>query len=77
MAKLPKNMMLRLKNARAAANCEKSQFGMPADFVIYKGQKISVDEFVKEQIRVHHNSWVLHPIDEVIAWAENRDWLFL
>ena len=73
--KVPSHIIKRLREAREAATLANASFAFPNDTVVasrhmqsdFKGHP---DDYIKETVRVHHQSWIIHPLDQVIAWAE-------
>lgn len=71
----PKHVIDKLHAARKNASLETAIFGFPTDTVLLEGpadreRRMTVDAFIKERIRIHHDSWVLPLLDELLAWAE-------
>lgn len=54
--KVPWRILEALKDARKAATLETSSF----------------DDSTKEKVRLHHQTWIIHPLDKAIAWAEGK-----
>lgn len=70
MAQMPKYIVSALRDALSAARMENARFGFPTDTVTYQGEEITMDAFIKEHVRNYLNSWVAHPIEKALAWAE-------
>lgn len=75
--KIPNHILEYLRAAREAATLTNASFGFPNDTVVanhhmqdeFKGHP---DDYIKEQVRIHHQTWIIHPLDRAIAWAEGR-----
>jgi len=77
--RIPKNVIAKLKQARAAATLENAKFGFSTDTVIpselgdkQDRQPVTVDAFIKDKVRPHHETWIVETIDEVLNWAEGK-----
>lgn len=74
MAKIPRKILDKLKAAREAATLESASFDWPDSTMTVKCRsgnfKGRPDKFIKERVRVYHQSWILPQLDAVIAWAE-------
>lgn len=73
----PQHVIDKLREARRVANMERASFGFTFDTVTIEGgfdagTKMTVDAFVKEKTRLYRESWLLPPLDDLIAWAEGR-----
>lgn len=76
MSKIPAKILRKLKEARQSATLEDAKFDWEDSHMNatcrsgnFEGRP---DEFIKERVRVHHQTWIISRIDEVIAWAENN-----
>jgi hypothetical protein len=74
MAKLPKHIIDKLKEARRHARLESASFGFPNDTITARHhgeQDITCHptEYIKGRVRLHHASWIVGPIDEILEWA--------
>jgi hypothetical protein len=74
MARIPEDLLRALKEARAAATLETASFDWSDSHMTaacrsgdFDGRP---DSFIKERVRLHHKTWIIHPLDRVIAWAE-------
>jgi hypothetical protein len=74
MARIPKHILKALKKARAAATLENASFDWPDSRMSAACRSGNFDgrpdEFIKERVRLHHQTWIISPLDRVIAWAE-------
>jgi len=65
-----------LKSARDASKLERSEFGtlfppQPEDRrVPYPTNENEVTPFIKDRVRLHHQTWITSPLDEVINQFE-------
>jgi len=71
MAKIPKHILKLLKDARVAATLKDASFDWPDSTMKaecrngnFKGRP---NEFIKERVRLHHDSWIIGPLDRAIA----------
>lgn len=75
MAKLPRDIIEKLLEARKAATLENASFGWPNDEVTAlhrqegKVMNMHPTDYIKDRVRLHHQSWIIHPIDVVLEWA--------
>lgn len=76
MAKIPKKMLNELKAARKAATLANASFDWPDSTMTAKCRaghfKGRPGEFIKERVRLHHDTWIIRPLDAVIARAEGK-----
>jgi hypothetical protein len=75
--RMPRKVLEALKEARQAATMEAASFGFPNDTVTasmhMEGTKtMHPDEFIKGETRLYRQSWIISPLDRVIAWAEGK-----
>lgn len=73
-----------LNNARKAAQLTNASFGFPGDRIEIKsvhfgdddkgrvGDVLHPDEYIKKIVRLHHESWVVGPINRAIQLLENN-----
>lgn len=64
-----------LKNARDAATLERASFGFPNDKLqiarafrdcdFKTGDEVHPDDYIRTMVRLHHDSWIIKPIDQV------------
>lgn len=73
---VPAKILKMLRDARQSATLETASFDWPDSTMKaecrsgnFEGRP---DSFIKERVRIHHNSWIIQPLDEVIAWAEGK-----
>lgn len=63
-----------LQHARAAATLERASLGNmwpdPADPLPTSEDEVT--DFIRRRLELHHSTWVLGPIDEVLAMLEKR-----
>jgi hypothetical protein len=60
--RMPKELLRKLKSARQSATLQNASFGNFGDET----------EFVKKLVALHHLTWIIGPLDQVIKWAENE-----
>lgn len=68
MSKLPFAIEKKLQDAIEAASCRNASFG--SGKVTYQGRDIPLDDFIKERIRVHHDTWIREPLKSVLDWSD-------
>lgn len=68
--RMPIKYLNKLKSARRYATLETASFGMPNDRITVNGVERHPTDYIREMVRNHHASWVIYPLDVVIAWAE-------
>lgn len=70
-ARVPKRILRKLEEARRYASLESASFGFDHDRVsLNGGPPANKTDFIKREVLIHHRSWVLPALDEVIAWAK-------
>lgn len=73
--RVPNRLMRALEGARKSATMEQASFGFPGDTVTH-GHHMEAkatehpDTYIKERTRLYRESWIIHPLDDVIAWAK-------
>lgn len=74
--RIPKHILQALKDARQHATLENASFDWDDSHCKVECRSGNFegrpDTFIKERVRVHHNSWIIGPLDRAIAWAENK-----
>jgi hypothetical protein len=74
MSKIPAKILKLLKDARQNATLETASFDWPDSHMTAKCRSGNFDgrpdEFIKERVRLHHQTWIIQRIDQVIEWAE-------
>lgn len=60
-----------LQGALDAARLERSEFGQifkprEGESVPYPQNENEVTAFIKDRVKLHHNSWIVKPIEEVL-----------
>lgn len=75
--RLPRKILDAIKEARRSATMEDAGFDWSdstmtascreGDFV---GRP---DTFIKNRTKLYRETWIVHPLDRVIAWAEGQD----
>lgn len=75
MSRIPKHILKLLKEARESATLKGASFDWPDSKMTatcrsgnFKGRP---DEFIKERVRIHHQTWIIGRLDRAIAWAES------
>lgn len=64
-----------LKEVRESATMERAGFGMPEDRVTWSGGfngegSAHPTEYIREQTRLYRESWIIAPLDKLIAKLE-------
>jgi len=85
--RLPEHVLNDLRDARKSATLENASFdgvgktkgcqvivrrdydGEPHE-TVFDG---SVTDFIRERVRLHHGSWIIGPIDRILAWSQTVD----
>ena len=79
--RMPIERIAALKELRRIATMESASFAMPGDHVIHHawgpdgvpgGERIESDDFVKKMTEHYRQSWMIGPLDDLIAWAEGK-----
>ena len=79
--RIPLERIRELKELRRIATMENASFGMPGDHVIHHawgpdavpgGEKKDTTEFIADRTRLWRQSWLIGPLDDLIAWAEGQ-----
>lgn len=73
--RIPQHVIDRLKKIRQTATMNNASFGFPHDTVTHTHHFEDTktehpDDYIKEKTRLWRLSWIIEPLDEVIAWAE-------
>lgn len=82
--RLPERIVTRLTEAIRAASLVNSSFdGVSSDKAITvthawdKGEHPetwpSTTDFIRDRVRLHHGSWIIHPIEAVLEWSLSVD----
>lgn len=80
--RLPEQVLRWLRDARESALMVRSSFdGMGKNRVVrvFEGdsevaqQWPSMTDLIKEKVRLHHQSWIIGPIDEILKWSASKD----
>lgn len=77
--RLPERILTYLRDAREHALLTRSSFGSDAPIRVFFGtaevarQWPNVTEMVKELVNLHHGSWIIAPIDEVLKWSASTN----
>ncbi len=74
--RVPAKVLDRLREARRHATLEDAKFDWDDSTMTAKCRDGDFegrpDTFIKERVRCHHASWIIGPLDAVIAWAEGK-----
>jgi len=74
--RLPAKILDELRKARKAATLENAGFDWPDSTMTAKCRngnfKGRPDTFIKERVKLYHDTWIIARLDRVIAWAEGR-----
>jgi hypothetical protein len=74
MIRVPKKILKRLHSLREKATMETASFGFKTDKVTLRdGRTMTYDDFIKGRTAPFRHSYMLTPLDEIIAWAEGKD----
>jgi hypothetical protein len=75
--RIPAKILAKLREAREAATLENASFDWPDSTMTatcrsgdFEGRP---DDFIKQRVRCHHSTWIIHPLDSVIKWATGTD----
>lgn len=77
--RLPERILKWLRDARESALLERASFGSDTPVRVFFGtsetakQWPNVTEMVKDLVKIHHGSWIIGPIDEVLKWSASVD----
>jgi hypothetical protein len=86
--RLPEHVLNDLRDARSSAALERASFegvgktkGMQVIVRIpYEDGEVhetvfdgSVTDFIRDRVRLHHGSWIIGPIDRILAWSQSTD----
>jgi hypothetical protein len=69
-------IVTRLKEARESATLERASFGFSTELVSSNPHfeepivSMPIDEFIKGKVKLHHDTWIVAPLDEAIALLE-------
>lgn len=74
MSRMPAKMLADLKAAREAATLENASFDWSDSHMTAECRSGNFDgrpdQFIKERVRLHHQTWIIKRLDAVIRWAE-------
>lgn len=82
--RVPNHILKQLEDARTSATLETARFGMPGEFLIGcevngapwgsgpRSKPMTDDAFIKSKVKLHHETWIIHPLDVAIAWAKGE-----
>ena len=82
MHRLPIHIVRHLQEARKAATLKTSNFdhmGANKAVQVFEGDNKtaetwkSMTDCIRDKVRLHHDSWIIGPIDEVLEWSESTD----
>ena len=77
--RLPERILAWLRDARESALLTRASFGSDTPVRVFFGtsetarQWPNVTEMAKELVKIHHGSWIIGPIDEVLKWSASTD----
>lgn len=77
--RLPERILKHLRDARESALLTRASFGSDTPVRVFFGtsdtasQWPSITELVREKVKLHHHSWIVQPIDEVLKWSASTD----
>jgi hypothetical protein len=77
--RLPERILTWLREARESALLERASFGSDTPVRVFFGtsetakQWPNITEMVKELVKIHHASWIVGPIDEVLKWSASTN----
>lgn len=69
----PRHIITSLERALGYARLDTAGFGMPHDTVTVNGRpRGTVDAFIKEETRIHRESWIIPELEGALAWARGE-----
>jgi hypothetical protein len=80
--RLPERILRDLREARESALLVRSSFdGMGKNRVVrvFEGDRDvaeqwpSMTDLIREKVQLHHQSWIVRPIDRVLSWSASTD----